>query len=126
MVAISDAARAQGIWRKIQRKPSSVVLTRLPIIVDDAAIPSSTTLAAQTVRVARDNRPRAIRGASGEGTELHCIVYGVRDHPDAAIVDTDIERGDTFALEGDHYVVDYINFVPGGVQATCLLQGIGT
>lgn len=126
VMPIDEAQRAERIWIKIQRKPSQVVFTRQPVVTDDAPSDEPTELPAQTVRVNRDNRPRELRGEGGEGTELHCIVYGVIGHPDPAISDTDIERGDTFELDGDHYIVDYVNLVPGGMQANCLLLGIGT
>lgn len=123
---IDEAARAERVWLKILRKPTNVVLTREVGITDDAPPTGPTELPAQIVRVARDSRPREARGQTGQGIQLQCVVYGVRDHPDPEIADTDIERGDTFELEGDHYIVDYVNLVPGGKQALCLLQGIGT
>lgn len=125
--AIDDTTRAERIWIKIERKPSQIAFIRGSVIEDDAE-PSAgpTTLVAQIVRVNRDNRPREVRGEGGEGTELHCVVYGVKGHPDPDVEDTDIQRGDTFELDGDHYIVDYINLVPGGLQANCILQGIGT
>lgn len=128
MVApIDDAQRAERIWIKILRKPSQIAFTRLaPITDDDLPAEPTITLPAQTARVNRDNRPRDLRGDTGEGTQLHCVVYGVRDHPDPLVSDTDIERGDTFVLDGDHYIVDYVNLVPGGKQSNCILQGIGT
>lgn len=128
VTAISEAERAKRTWIRILRKPAGITLTRLAPLADDGDLPDepTITLSPQTVRVVKDNRPREVRGEAGEGTQLHCIVYGVRDHPDPLVADTDIERGDTFELDGDHYIVDYINLVPGGKQANCILQGIGT
>jgi hypothetical protein len=125
-VAIDPAARARRVWSKIQRKPSSVAFTRQAALTDAAPPTGPTTLPAQVVRVVRDNRPRELRGETGQGVQNHCVVYGVRDHPDVAVVDTDIERGDRFVLDGDHYEVDYVKLVPGGLQAIAVLQGIGT
>jgi hypothetical protein len=123
---IDDAARAERVWVKIQRKPVSVVFTRQGVITDDALPTGPITLAPQTVKIVRDNRPSEVRGEAGEGIQLQCVVCGVKDHPDSTVPDTDIERGDTFELDGDHYIVDYVNLVPGGKQAVCVLQGIGT
>lgn len=120
---IDAALRAERTWLHIQRWPSQIVLTRPAVITDDEPSPGPTALPSQTVRVTKDNRPRALRGEMGEGAELHCVVFGVRDH--ATLPDTDIERGDTFVLDGDAYVVDYVNLVPGGKQAVCVLQGVG-
>lgn len=122
-VAIDPALRAERIQAKIERKPVALVLTRQAAVTDTAPPSAPTTLPAQTVRVVLDNRPREIRGAIGSGTENHCVVYGVKGHP--AVADTDIRRGDRFRLAGDHYVVDSIKLVPGGVQAIAVLQGIG-
>lgn len=121
------SSQAIVIWQAILGLPTSVQFTRLaPIIDDDPPAEPTVTLPAQTVRIARDNRPSEVRGEAGEGVQLQCVVYGVRDHPDPLVEDTDIERGDTFEVDGDHYVVDYVNLVPGGVQAHCVLMGIGT
>jgi hypothetical protein len=122
---INATLRARDAWRRIGRWPTSIQFVRQGEITDDAPPSDPTTLPAQTVRISRDNRPRTLRGESGEGTELHCVLYGVVGHPDAAVVDTDVQRGDTFQLDGDHFIVDHVKFVPGGLQAVCVLQAIG-
>jgi len=48
-------------------------------------------------------------------TRRGCV--GVKDHP--TVTDTDIQRGDTFALNGINYRVVDLVFVPGEVQARC-------
>lgn len=124
MKPIDEAARAERAWSKILRKPSQVLFERAGVITDDAPMTGPTTLPAQTVRVVKESRPREVRGEAGEGIQLQCVVYGIRNH--ATLPDTDMERGDTFELDGDHYVCDYVNLVPGGKQGHFILQGIGT
>lgn len=117
--AISDASRAESVWRHIQRKASSVVFTKPKVV----GVADPEVLPAQMVRVVRDNRPSMVRGEAGNAPRVQAVVFGVRDHPDAAIADTDMARGYTFRLDGSEYVCDYVNLVPGGKQGIFLLQG---
>ena len=119
---IDDAARAQRVWLKILRKPVSVVMTRPGTLTKGGKAPD-TILAAQTVRVALDNRPTEVVGVAGSAPRFQATVYGVRDHPDAAVTDTDIEEGYTFDMDGDHYRCVNVKLVPGGKQATCVVNG---
>jgi hypothetical protein len=112
---ISNAARAERIWAKIQRKPSSVVFTK-PATNDGAGnVTPAATLAAQTVRATSDNRASLVAGLAGAAPQRHLVVFGIKDH--ATLADTDINEGYTFTYDGDTYrVVDTVA-VPGGVQA---------
>ncbi len=117
MEAISDAARAERIWLKIQRKPSSIVFTKPRVVAADGTVTPETQLAAQTVRVVSDNRATLVEGVAGAAPQRHVVVYGVKDHPDPAIVDSDIQEGYAFVLDGDTYRVTDTIPVPGGIQA---------
>lgn len=109
---ISPAARAEGLWRIIQRWPLSLVLSR-----------GGTDLEAQIVRIEHDNsstvRDSAIGRVSVQGVKL----YGIQDHPDPAILDTDIQTGDRFWLSGGssqpdiEYEVRNVARLPGQIQA---------
>ena len=116
MAAISDAARAQRVWRKIQRKPSSVVFTRPQVTLKTGVTPEA-TLAAQTVRVVADNRASLDAGAAGATPRRAVIIYGVKGHPDSAVVNTDIAEGYMATIDGKRYRVTQVWAVPGGIQA---------
>lgn len=105
--AINAARRAQYAWGRILRDPVDIQLTR-----DRAANPPL-----QTVRISADNTSNEVNGAAGVSSTRSVIIFGVRDHPDSDIPDTDIQRGDKFRLDGVHYrVVDVVR-PPGEVQA---------
>lgn len=108
--AISVTSRAVDAWNRIQRNPTSVTIVR-----------GQTTLSAQTVRVELDNATSSraeIRGdGGGNSAQRACVVFGVKDHPTAT--DTNIQRGDRFALNGQQYRVSQVLSAPGEVQATC-------
>jgi hypothetical protein len=122
LTAIDEAARAERIWLKVQRKPASVVMTRPKVVTKTSTTPES-VLAAQTVRIASDNRPRPIEGVAGSAPVRHAIVYGVVGHPDPAVTDTDMAEGYTFTHEGDRYRCVDVIAVPGGVQGTFVVNG---
>lgn len=120
--AISDAARAERIWAKIQRKPSSIAFTRPKVVTKSGTTPE-TVLAAQTVRVVADNRATPVEGVAGAAPTRAVIIYGVVDHPDPAVADTDIREGYTALIDGKHYRVTDVLSVPGGLQALARVLG---
>lgn len=115
--AISNSARAQAIWRKIQRKPSSIAFTTPRQVAADGTVTPETQLPAQIVRVVSDSRATLVEGVAGAAPQRHVVVYGVKDHPDPAVADNDIEEGYRFQWDGDTYRVTDTIPVPGGVQA---------
>lgn len=124
VMPIDEALRAERIWLKILRKPSSVVITgRAKVIQKDGSSSGGGPLSAQTVRVAYDNRPTIAEGQAGVAPILQAVVYGVKGHPDPAIADTDIQEGDEFEHEENRFRVTDIIPVPGGVQAVCKAIG---
>jgi len=108
--AISAADRAIAAWDRIQRKPHSIVIRR-----------GSSTLSAQTVRVEFKKSANLIRvpDANAENYERAVVVFGVKDHPDDAVADTDIQAGDKFGLNAERFTVHDIVLLPGEIQATC-------
>lgn len=106
-LTIVDAAqRAAQAWQRIQDDPDSVVLDR------DGA-----SLAAQTVRITYGESVRDERGQVAMADIRTVIVYGVRNHPDSAVADTDIQREDRFVIGYDIYQVVDVVELPGEVQA---------
>lgn len=120
--AIDAAARAERIWLKILRKPSSVAL-ETPKVTTKTGVTPATTLAAQTVRVVSDNRATVVEGVAGVAPTRAVVIYGVKGHPSEDVADTDIKEGYTFKIDGDTYRVTEITDVPGGVQALARVSG---
>ena len=85
---VDDVSQAVDTAKILADKSSSIVLIR-------AGVP----LAAQSVRIEdlRD-RPRSYQTEAGETGLAEILILGYLDHP--TITDTDIQRGDRFALDG--------------------------
>ena len=107
--AIPTAGRAVAAWNRIQDKPTSVTLKRLGT--------------AQTVRIEYNNTVGERRSAAGEASVRGLTVFGVKDHPDAAVVDTDVRRGDRFVLDNAEYQVIGVIETIGEIQANCEVIG---
>lgn len=108
--AIDPVPRAVDAWRRISDKPTSLTLKR-----------SSSTLPAQTVRVEFDNAQNSeTKGGTGFSSQRAVVVFGVRGHP--TVANTDIQRGDLFALNGYKFRVLEVIYQLGEVQATCEAQ----
>lgn len=122
MTQIDPTARAKRVWAKIQRKPTSIAFTKPRVVTKTASTPE-TTLAAQTVRVVADNRATPVEGVAGAAPTRAVIIYGVKDHPDPAVADTDVEIGYMASIDGKHYRVVDVLLVPGGVQALARVVG---
>lgn len=121
---ISNAYRAERTWLRIQRDPVSVVFTKPRVVSGDGTVTPAVALAAQTVRVAPDNRATPVEGVAGAAPQRHVLIYGVRGHPDEAIADLDVQEGYTFEdADGTHYRVLKPILVPGGVQAQARATG---
>jgi len=106
---ISATSRAVDAWNRINRNPTSIT-----IIQKD-----ETELDTQTVRIEFDNSMDSERKGEGGGMSARrdAIVFGVKNHP--MVADTNIQRGDRFAVNGQIYRVVQVILVPGEVQATC-------
>lgn len=108
--SMTAAVRAVLTWRHIRARPTSVVLLR-----------GATLLAAQTVRI--EEAPAGERsGPAAVSAKRSVTVFGVTGHPDATVLDTDIQRGDRFNYGGAQYkVVDVLTY-PGQLQCVAEAQ----
>ena len=106
--ALDADHRAALAWRRIGEKPSSITLKR-----------AATLLSAQTVRIEYSETMREHRGPSGNAMLRDLVVFGVRNQPAAAVVDTDIRANDRFVLNGIEYQVMDLVTTLGEVQAHC-------
>lgn len=124
VAAIDDAARAERIWIKIQRHPSSIVFTKPKTIGKNdppGTAGSLTVLPAQTVRVTSDSRATVVGGVAGTAPKHALVVFGIQGHPTQP--NTDIDEGYTFPYDGETYRVNKVIRVPGGVQAIATTGG---
>ncbi len=106
--AINATSRAVDAWNRINRNPTSVTLVR-----------GAVELSAQMIRIEFDNQVDSEINGDGGGmsSRRDAVIYGVKGHP--TVTDTDIQRGDRFAINGKRYRVVQTIDVPGEVQATC-------
>lgn len=108
---ISETHRASRAWMRIQRDPTSITVIR-----------GGAAQTAQTVRVEFSplNMARQSQGMTANQSRRDLIVFGVRNHPDATVLDTNLKRGDRFTINSTIYVVTDVNdVVPGEIQADC-------
>jgi hypothetical protein len=103
-----EGTRAVDALQRIQDRPTSVTLFR-----------NESALAAQTVRLDYSEATTSAerRGVAGQPSERQLIIFGVRNHPDAAVLNTDIQRGDIFKYGGASYSIVDVILLPGEVQA---------
>ena len=95
----TEAERAALAYARILDKPTSVAFRK----------PNGTTLDAQTVRLESDNRASLAESDAGAAPVRKLIVFGVRNHPDDSIADTDMDEGYRFVSGNDEYrIVDVI------------------
>ena len=73
------------------------------------AIRDGSALSAQTVRIEELRREREIETAAGQTAVVQVVVIGYKGHP--SISDTDLQRGDRFAVGGVGYEI--VALVPG-------------
>ncbi len=102
--APSAAQRAVDALRRINDRPSSIVLYR-----------NETPLAAQTVRIEFDDSVLQKMDSPGVASEREIVVFGIKDH--ATVADTDIQVKDLFTLNNQDYEVRDVIELPGEVQA---------
>jgi len=90
--------------------------------VDIILVRAGVELAAQSVRIGDlSNRPRSYQTEAGETALADTLVLGYKGHP--TVADTDIQRGDRFALGGVGYKI--VAVLPGllnSVQAFATMR----
>lgn len=106
-MTVGDVAdRAVSAWLRIQDRPTSISIMR-----------GSDDLEAQTVRIEYSTQAGEASGRAGVSAVRDVTIFGVADHPDASVEDTDIQKADRIVLSGSEYrVVDVVAY-PGEVQA---------
>jgi hypothetical protein len=93
-------------WQRIQDRATTITVYR-----DGAALAGT-----QTVRIEYSTIANERRGA-GEASVRDIVLFGVMDHPDVAVTDTNLKKDDQFSLaDGIYRVLDVI-VIPGEVQA---------
>jgi hypothetical protein len=118
-LAVSDSMgaalveeRAVTAWARVQDKPASIVVLR-----------GAAERPAQTVRIETETNDRSATGPGGTTYQIDAVVYGVKDHPDEEVLDTDLQPGDQFALGGRQYeVIAAAVETPGHVQVYCRVR----
>jgi hypothetical protein len=106
---LADVSEAVDAARIVGDKITSITIIRTGVALD-----------AQNVRIEDlSNRPRSYQTEAGETALAEVLIVGYKNH--ATITDTDIQRGDRFALDGISYRV--VAVVPGLVDC---LQAFAT
>lgn len=103
----SAANRAVRAWIRIQDRPASIKFYR-----------NGSMNVEQIVRVEFDStRQRDMKDEAGTASQIDVTIFGVQDHPDEAVEDTDLQDDDAFIYEGNSYIVKDVLWLPGEVQA---------
>lgn len=105
---INAAVRAVRAWQRIQDRPTTITVYR----GNPAAAQT-----AQTVRVEFDNTTAQVIRQAGQAAQQGVILFGVRDHPDTDVLDTDLKKGDRVTLSDGNYQVISVLDLPGEIQA---------
>lgn len=103
---LDEDHRAALAWRRISEKPTTITLKR-----------GAATLDPQTMRVENSEASSMQRGNAGTGTLRDVVLFGVRNHPDVTVEDTDVQAKDRFVLNNIEYQVMDIVRTLGEVQA---------
>lgn len=106
---IDESTRAKRAWSRIQRWSTPITVRR-----------GATTLSAQAVRIVFSTQQidRVGRGENTMPGEKDAVVFGVKNHPDVTILDTNLQRDDTFVIDNSKYrIVDVNDVIPGEIQA---------
>lgn len=105
---IIDAGnRAIRAWSRIHRKPSEITLLR-----------DGQALDPQTMRVEIASGGSNVNLPTGTIGVQSIVIYGVKDHPNVDVPDTDIRRLDRVVIDNKEYTVEVlITTQPGEVQA---------
>jgi hypothetical protein len=105
--AMQAAEFAQSMWSLIQRRPETIIVQRNGVNLDP-----------QIVRVEYSNTVRESndRNSASNVRTRDVMLYGVVDHPDPAVVDTDIRTGDLFSLNSRLFRVTDVYRNPGQIE----------
>lgn len=95
-------------WKMIRDKPTTIVVVR-----------ERAELNEQIVRIERYSIAREDTYENMTGTVQRAIVFGVKNHPDITVLDTDLQRSDRFRVENSIFEVVEIIVTSGAIQAVC-------
>ncbi len=101
--SIPAVVRAIMAWQRIQDRATSITVYR------DSVAQTAQTVRIEYSSVANDRRE------AGQASVRDLVIFGVVDHPDVA--DTNLQKGDRFAIGSDQYEVKDVIELPGEIQA---------
>jgi len=101
-----EAERAARAWARIQDKKTDIVIIR-----------DGTELPEQSVRLEYDNAGRIVQTVIGGKSKQGLTVFGVLNHPDSSISDTDVIENDRFIVGNKEYKIISILVQLGEIQA---------
>ena len=104
---VNGDVRAVRTWSLILRDAQSIVVDRDGVDRD-----------AQTVRITYDNDAKWVGGDSnvGKSSNREVVIFGIKDHPNSSVTDTDLQAGDRFIFEDVRYEIRDVFDLPGSVQ----------
>lgn len=105
---INAAVRAVRAWQRIQDRATTITVYR-----GNPAVAQT----AQVVRVEFDSTTARVIQQTGQAAQQGVILFGVRDHPDSDVPDTDLKKGDRVMLADGNYQVISVIDLPGEIQA---------
>jgi len=105
---INAAVRAVRAWQRIQDRATTITVYR-----GNPAVAQT----AQVVRVEFDSTTARVIQQAGQAAQQGVILFGVRDHPDNDVSDTDLKKGDRVMLADGNYQVISVIDLPGEIQA---------
>ena len=108
MDTTDEGTRAVRAWLHILDWPTPITLYR-----------SGVALSEQTVRIEYNEASTSSerQGVAGQPSERQLIIFGVRNHPTATVLDTNIQRGDLLKFQGDTYKIIDVILKRGGLEA---------
>lgn len=99
---LDDADKSVDAARLIADKSTSITVIR-----------AGSALSAQTVRLEALRSESTVQTEGGDTAVVDAVVIGYKGH--STITDTDLQRGDRFAVDGQTY--DVMTIVPGTVDS---------
>lgn len=109
-----EEVRAVAAWQRILDKPTTVAFFNRAVNGSNG----------QTLRVewkTVSNREQ-FGGAGTTATTQRVTLFGVKDHPDPDVEDSDIEINDQFVIGDVAFIVQEVVEYPGEIQARCEAQ----
>jgi len=114
--SIPESGRAVQAWNRINDKPVSVAFKKS----------NGTLLAAQLVRLESDSSLAVgseVNSPAGQAPRRNLTVFGVVNHPDSAVADTDMAEGYRFVYNSDEYRIVDVIVTLGELQGVCEVVG---